>query len=140
MNAFAHPTFVHGDCHAHQFYLCQWDGHWTVSGVLDMEVASAGDCGEHFLKICAEMSRRYGVGTEWWQPLFDGYGGEPDFDLLKLRYLASAQLELSPHPYTSVPGLRELAVKNILKARDWRGLFDLRDMKERHNKTNPGDA
>ena len=137
---FDHPKFVHGDCHAHQFYVFRENGQWTVSGVLDMEVSSAGDCGEDFLKFCAEMSRRYEAEMDWWVPLFDGYGQEPDFQLLKLRYLASGHLELSPYAYRVVPGVRELVVLHVLRANDWRELFDLGGIRERHGKADAGDG
>src|SRR6185503_8905519 len=41
--AYARPRFTHGDCWAHQFFIFESDGGWHVSGVVDMEVASAGD-------------------------------------------------------------------------------------------------
>jgi len=133
--AYDHPTFVHGDCHAHQFYVFRESDRWTVSGVVDMEVSSAGDCAEDFLKLCAEMSRRYEAEMEWWVSLFDGYGEGPDFELLKLRYLASGYLELSPYAYRIVPGVRELVVQHILAARNWQELFDLSEIRERHDRT-----
>lgn len=130
---YKHPRFVHGDCRANQFYLFQRGREWNVSGVLDMEVASAGDCDEDFMKFCAEMSRRFDVETKWWEPLFDGYEEEPDFNLLKLRYLASGQLELSPFAYKEVAGVRELVVQHLLRAKNWLELFDLSSIKEKYN-------
>jgi aminoglycoside phosphotransferase (APT) family kinase protein len=132
-DVYEHPVFVHGDCHAHQFYLSFRDKEWNVSGVLDMEVASAGDCGEDFIKFCAEMSRRYVSETEWWQPLFEGYEEEPNFDLIKLRYLASSHIELSPFAYQDLPGVRELVVQHVLGARSWKELFDLSQIKKTQN-------
>lgn len=72
--------------------------------------------------------------------MFDGYGQEPDFQLLKLRYLASRHLELSPYAYRVVPGVRELVVLHVLRANDWRELFDLGGIREKHNKADAGDG
>ena len=77
---------------------------------------------------------------EWWAPLIDGYGEEPDFELLKLRYLASGYLELSPHAYRIVPGVRELVVQHILAARNWQELFDLSKIREEHDAKGSGDS
>ena len=77
---------------------------------------------------------------KWWVPLIDGYGEEPDFELLKLRYLASGYLELSPYAYRIVPGVRELVVQHILAARNWQELFDLSKIREEHDAKGSGDS
>ena len=86
---YAEPRFVHGDCHASQFFLYPHQGDWRVSGVLDMEVASAGDFGADFLKLFIEMAWVCPVEARWWEALFKGYGSEPDFNRMKLRMLAA---------------------------------------------------
>jgi Ser/Thr protein kinase RdoA (MazF antagonist) len=125
--AYAPPRFVHGDCHAHQFFLYQHQGDWHVSGVLDMEVASAGDCGEDLMKFAIEMAARYPVALRWWDPLFFGYGQQPDFELFRLRMLGASEAELTCHGDGTWPGTREEILTRLVTARDWADLFALRE-------------
>jgi Ser/Thr protein kinase RdoA (MazF antagonist) len=119
--SYAQPRFVHGDCHAEQFFLYGTDEGWKVSGVVDMEVASAGDCGADFLKFGIEMAALFPADTFWWQPLFEGYGHEPSFDLIKLRMLVAQH-----HNYSWIwSGTRKAIVRHVLMAKDWYALYDL---------------
>lgn len=122
-SAYQPPRFTHGDCHAHQFYLERNNGEWKVTGVLDMEVSSAGDCGEDILKLCIELAQRYFYKTHWWKPLFEGYGVEPNLEHFRLRLLGVAAVEFwRPNSWGS-QGAREKVLQHFLKAKDWCTLF-----------------
>ena len=86
---YAPARFIQGDCHAHQFFLFNADGQWQVSGSVDMEVAAAGAPICDLLKFCAEMAEDFSVQTRWWEPLFEGYGGAPDFERFRLLFLSN---------------------------------------------------
>lgn len=118
--AYSPPHFTHGDCHAHQFFLEATSDGWVVTGVLDMEVASAGDSGADFMQFNLEISARCPVESRWWEALFAGYGQEPDFDLIKLRMLA-----VDPASYGWIwPGERARILAHVLNADDWASLYD----------------
>jgi aminoglycoside phosphotransferase (APT) family kinase protein len=120
------PRFVHGDCHASQFFLAGKGGSWHVTGVVDMEIASAGSPLEDFLKFGIEMAGRFGVRPlRWWEPLFDGYGTPVDLDLLRLRLLSVGHLNYACHGPNSWPGTRADIVRHLASARTWDELFDL---------------
>ncbi|GCE21432.1 hypothetical protein [Dictyobacter kobayashii] len=59
--------------------MLQQDGTWHVSAFLDMEVASAGDCIADLVSLCISLAQVLPVTSRWWEPLFAGYGQEPDF-------------------------------------------------------------
>lgn len=124
------PRFTHGDCHAHQFFVSDASGEWEVVGVVDMEVASAGDYGFDFVKLGLELAGMFPTGRDWWTPLFDGYGKEPPFEPMRLRFAACAYDAeyLGPHNW---PGQRALRLAHILDARDWASMFDLSDLIEK---------
>lgn len=120
------PRFVHGDCHASQFFLARANGDWHVTGVVDMEIASAGSPLEDFLKFSIEMAGRFGARSlRWWEPLFDGYGTLVNVDLLRLRLLAAGHLNFACHGPNSWPGTRAQIVRHLTTARTWTELFDL---------------
>lgn len=110
--AFSPPRFIQGDCHAHQFFLFQEHGGWHVSGSIDMEVASAGAPLCDLLKFNHEMMEEFSAKTRWWEPLFEGYGGEPDFAQFRLMLLGDPS------------GPREQSSIRILAATNWEQLFD----------------
>ena len=123
--AYNPPRFVHGDCHAGQFFLYEENSQWYVSGVLDMEVASAGDCEADFFQFCLEMAAYMPAETRWWQAVFDGYGKEPNFDLLKMRMLTNFH-----QSYAWIwAGTRSEILQHILTADSWHNLFDISPMK-----------
>jgi aminoglycoside phosphotransferase (APT) family kinase protein len=120
------PRFVHGDCHASQFFLAHKGGSWHVTGVVDMEIASAGSPLEDFLKFGIEMAGRFGARRlRWWEPLFDGYGTPVGFDLLRLRLLTVGHLNYACHGPNSWPGTRAAIVRHLTSARTWDELFDM---------------
>jgi Ser/Thr protein kinase RdoA (MazF antagonist) len=121
---YAIPHFTHGDCHASQFFL-DFDGrNWRVTGVVDMEVSSGGDCGNDLVKFGLEMAALFPAATKWWEPFFEGYGREPNFELMKLRMLAIPHFGYS----YAWPGTREQIFSHVLKARDWEPLYDLKPL------------
>jgi aminoglycoside phosphotransferase len=126
--AYRPPRFAHGDCHAHQFFLAQEDDQWHVSGVLDMEVASAGDCEADFVKLGLELAGMFPARTRWWQPLFEGYGKEPDFALMQLRLLAAHHINYTCLGEHSWPGTRAQIVAHVLDAERWEQLFDVQSI------------
>jgi aminoglycoside phosphotransferase len=121
--AFTPPRFAHGDCHAGGFFLAPAAGGWAVTGVVDMEVASAGDAGADLLKLALELAARFPAQTHWWEPLFAGYGQEPDFAGFQLRLLGRDETEFRAHGPDAWPGSRAAVLRSILAARDWRELF-----------------
>jgi len=122
-DAYQPPRFTHGDCHAHQFFLVHNGTDWRVTGVLDMEVSSAGDCGEDLLKISIELAQTLDYATCWWESFFAGYGAEPDFEAFQLRLLSVAPIEYGSSGKWIRIQSREAMLQHILKARDWSNLF-----------------
>ncbi|MCI0610264.1 MAG: aminoglycoside phosphotransferase family protein [Anaerolineae bacterium] len=121
--AYQPPRFTHGDCHAHQFFLVRQQSTWHVTGILDMEVASAGDCGEDLLKICIELAQTLDYDTFWWKSLFAGYGSIPDLEAFRLRLLGVAPIEYGNLGKWIRSGDREVVLQHFLRARDWSMLF-----------------
>jgi Ser/Thr protein kinase RdoA (MazF antagonist) len=111
------PHFTHGDCHAHQFFLKRDGTEWIVTGVVDMEVASAGDTGEDWLHLLIELSSHFEPQTNWWKSLFKGYGAPPNFERLRLRMLAVEPLEFG------LGAVDQNLIQNLLDANDWEALF-----------------
>jgi aminoglycoside phosphotransferase (APT) family kinase protein len=115
------PHFTHGDCHASQFYLVQQAAGFTVTGVLDMEVASAGDCLNDFVKFCIEAAGLFPYETAWWDDLFTGYGHTPEFNQVKLRMLYADH-----HNYNFIwQGTRATILQHLYDAQSWSELFHL---------------
>lgn len=124
--AYATPRFTHGDCHAHQFFLQPVHEQWQVTGVVDLEVASAGDCGWDLVKFMIEAAVRWSPESRWWMSFLDGYGHEMSFSSVKARFLACGQ-----ENYTWLrgsrnwPSEREALGYHILNAQNWEQLFVL---------------
>jgi Ser/Thr protein kinase RdoA (MazF antagonist) len=117
------PRFTHGDCHAEQFFLYQADRAWHVSGFVDLEVASAGDCVGDLIKFAIELMVHFDPATRWWEPFFAGYGGAPDFELFRLRILGWHATNFLAHGAQRWPATREQSLRRFLAARDWAELF-----------------
>jgi hypothetical protein len=81
------PRFVHGDCHAHEFFVDMSGAEPKVTGVVDMEVACACDPIEDLLKFSLEVAAILPARSSWWQALFDGLGLEPEYVLFRLGML-----------------------------------------------------
>ena len=117
------PRFTHGDCHVGQFYLAAGADGWAVTGFVDMEVASAGAPEYDLIKFALEMMSHFSPETQWWLPLFAGYGREPDFAQFRLLLLTSSEASFKAHGEEHWPATREATLANLLAARDWRSLF-----------------
>ncbi|WP_161882053.1 aminoglycoside phosphotransferase family protein [Deinococcus alpinitundrae] len=116
--AYHPPRFTHGDCHASQFFVARSAHGWRVSGVLDLEVASAGAAEADFVKLALEL-RGAAPSLEWWTPLFEGYGQIPDFERLRLWLLVAGDESWQAHG----PLDYSAALSRVLTARDWPGLL-----------------
>ena len=123
-SAYTPPHFVQGDCHAHQFFVDTDRDGVHVTGVVDMEVASAGDSGEDLLHLFMEPSHRLPVESRWWEKFFAGYG-ELHFDLFRLRMLGVTPIEFQVSHW---PGSYEQILRHILRARSWYEIFSLSDI------------
>jgi aminoglycoside phosphotransferase (APT) family kinase protein len=119
--AYQPPRFVHGDCHAHQFFLTREseDGAWRVTGVLDLEVASAGDPVEDLLKLAVELASLSwpSMCWRWWDAVFAGYGTVPAFEPFRLRLLGMTA------PEFGWTGRRATVLERILRSTSWKTLF-----------------
>lgn len=124
-SAFTPPHFTHGDCHAHQFFIVPAlaPNTWQITGVVDMEVASSGDCTVDLLKLSLEMAALYPPTTRWWEPFFAGYGPAPDFDLFKLRLLGWAEENFTCYNPTAPSIPRSSRLAHLLAAQSWADLF-----------------
>jgi len=111
------PRFVHGDCHVGQFFIQEEN----VTGVVDMEVASAGNPEYDLVKFSLEMMSFFPMITSWWEPLFKGYGIEPDFERFRLMLLMAGETSFTCHQkwFHSY----ESTLWHLLSARDWKTLF-----------------
>jgi aminoglycoside phosphotransferase (APT) family kinase protein len=121
--AYRPPRFVHGDCHAEQFFLARCGGAWQVTGVVDMEVSSAGAAEADFAKVGLEMMCQFPPETHWWEPLFAGYGGAPEFERLRLWLLSMGEPSFKAYGADKWPATREATLEHLLAAHDWRSLF-----------------
>lgn len=121
-SAYQPPRFTHGDCHAHQFFLRPTTVGWAVSGVVDLEVASAGDSGEDLLKLGIELAAVLAPTTRWWEALFEGYGQEPSFEQYRLRLLGTSPAEFR-WVARGWPPTWESILRHILTATSWADLF-----------------
>lgn len=121
--AFNPPHFVQVNCHANQYYLAQGKDNWYVSGCLDMEVASAGCTLYDLAGFSIEMAAFFPSSTYWWQPFFQGYGQEPDFNMLKLLMLSFHETAFKIYGETRWTGTRQEILSRLLAASNWYELF-----------------
>jgi len=99
--------------------LIQEHGNWSISGIVDMEVASAGDPYSDLVSLCAGLAQRLPAAERWWIPLFMGYGSEPDINLVRLYMLVGWY----PYQADVWPGVGENAFRHLLQAENWETLF-----------------
>jgi Ser/Thr protein kinase RdoA (MazF antagonist) len=124
--AYATPRYTHGDCWPHQFFVHERperveDAGWAVTGVLDMEVVSAGDAEADFVHLLIELAALLPAAMGWWQTLFAGYAGTPDFERFRLRLLATTLAEFRG----MWPGDLSHIRAHTLAASDWQSLLDV---------------
>ena len=128
-------VFVHGDCHASQFFLKKNGmSNWEVSGVVDMEVASSGAAIHDLMKISIELAAKafhsdYYKNYNWWEPLFSGYGGEPNFNAFKIGWLTTGAESFWCQNWTQWSCNFDKIYQHILQSQNWRQLFDLSNIR-----------
>ena len=83
----------------------------------------AGDCVGDLIKFAIEMMVHFAPTTRWWEPFFAGYGGAPDFELLRLRMLGWHETNFTAHGARRWPATREQSLRRFLAARNWTELF-----------------
>jgi aminoglycoside phosphotransferase (APT) family kinase protein len=126
--SFDPPRFIHGDCHANGFFLDRATSGWTVTGVLDLEVSSAGCPLFDFTKLFIELTGHLtGSGYRWWEPLYDGYGREPDLNVVRLLLAASSHINYTCLGDHAWPGDRQTILSHIVTATGWDTLFNPAD-------------
>ncbi|GCE28761.1 hypothetical protein KDA_42450 [Dictyobacter alpinus] len=113
------PRFTQGDFKADQILMRQQDTHWQVAAVLDMEVASAGDCLSDVVAFCLAAAQCLTTESNWWLDLFAGYGHEPDFKAFILRALVGWY----PYQANIWPGTGESGFNHLLHSNNWSELF-----------------
>ena len=124
--AYELPRYTHGDCWPHQFFVAERperveEGGWAVTGVLDMEVASAGDAEADFVHFLLELAACLPAMSRWWDGLFRSYGAEPDFERFRVRLLATTEAEFRGLWPGSLAQIRA----HTLNARGWGELLDV---------------
>ena len=96
-----------------------------MTGVLDLEVASAGCPLFDFAKLFIELTGHLtGSGHPWWEALFEGYGSEPDFDVMRLMLASSNHVNFTCLGDHAWPGDRESILTHIVTATPWAELFN----------------
>ena len=124
-------VFVHGDCHASQFFVRKnCFSNWEISGVVDMEVASSGAPIHDLIKISIELATRSSYSEHyknynWWNPLFLGYGIEPNFNAIKIGLLTTGAESFWCQNWSS-----DFAniYQHVLQSQNWNQLFDLNNV------------
>ena len=123
--AFRPPRFITGDCHAGQIFIDTTGAAPRVTGVVDMEVASAGSPLADVFKATVELAGALPASLRWWRPFFDGYRGAPDLDVFRLFAAGQAHINFTCHGDKSWPGSRLQILRHLLDSSSWAELFDL---------------
>jgi hypothetical protein len=111
-------------------------GEWRVTGVVDMEVASAGDCGNDLLKLFLELAGTLPAQTRWWEAFFAGYGPGLNFALHKLRMAAAGHVNYTCLGPLAWPGSRAQILAHVLAAKEWAELLNTLRMMQVKNDQN----
>lgn len=122
-SAYQPPHFVQVNTHSHQFFMEPQATNWHVTGVLDMEVASAGDTLFDLVAFGLEMAAFHSASTHWWEPFFHGYDGELNFELFRLHMLSFGEESFKCFGPERWPGTREQILTRLLTAKNWAELF-----------------
>jgi aminoglycoside phosphotransferase len=121
--AYSPLRFVQANMHSHQFFLEREGNGWRVTGVLDMEVASAGDAYFDLVAFALEMAAFHPPNTRWWEPFFHGYGKEPEFDLFRMHMLTFGEESFKCFGPPYWQGTRQEILARLLAAQKWEALF-----------------
>lgn len=116
--AYTPARFAHGDCWARQFFVQQHG--WQISGVVDMEVASAGDAESDFVHLFLELALLLPRETRWWEAVFAGYNRVVDRAAFRLRLLGTTEAEFAGIGWS---GPRIDRYARLLAADDWKELL-----------------
>jgi aminoglycoside phosphotransferase (APT) family kinase protein len=116
------PRFTQGDSHA-SHYLVDVRGGPHVTGVVDMEVASAGNPVYDLILIVTELMARVDARTQWWEPFFAGYGGAPDLERFRLGLLSTGEANFKAHGEGRWPATPAETYRGLLAAKTWAELF-----------------
>jgi hypothetical protein len=115
------PRFVLTNAQIDHIFLVEAEGNWQVSGCIDMEAASAGNSYHDLVYLAVQIATICENNTAWWEPLFAGYGDEPDFELFQLQMLACADHNFRFGRGWS--GARGEILERIASAISWHELF-----------------
>jgi aminoglycoside phosphotransferase (APT) family kinase protein len=130
--AFTPPRFVTGDCHAGQVFVnTEGARPPEVTGVVDMEVASAGTPLADLFKLTVELAGQIPAARRWWEPLFAGYGAVPPFPVVQVYFASMGHENYTCYGESSWPGTRAQVIQHLLQATTWSELFDLDQIGER---------
>lgn len=110
------PRFVMGGFHTNHPHLREVGGGWQVVGCVDLEVASGGRVLDDLVTFAADLMLEVG-GAEWWEPLFDGYEGEPPVEAVRDELLGSCVYLFGDR------GDLTQTYRNLLDASSWSELF-----------------
>lgn len=110
-------AFVHGNLDISKFYIKRHGNEWTITGLLDMEHAGAGDYVDDIVNLGISMSKAF-PSSFWWEPFYKGYGKEPKFQNFKLRMLGYTEEMLGWKK-----GHRDEILSAMLGAVHWRYLY-----------------
>jgi hypothetical protein len=115
------PRFVIGGFHPNHPFLAPVAGGWTVSGCVDLEVASGGSVFEDLTTFAVGMMARFEADIPWWEPLFAAYGSEP-----RLERFRTALLSVWTYCFfdPAQPYMLENTYRALLAADSWPTLFN----------------
>lgn len=85
------PRLIVANCHVHHFHVAWVNGRWRVPGFYDFEGMAAGDPTVDLAAIEESLVPRV-RSFDWRRPFYEGYGGWPDVELVKIRILAESLL------------------------------------------------
>jgi Ser/Thr protein kinase RdoA (MazF antagonist) len=114
------PVLIHGDCHAHQFFLAGD----AITGVVDWEVGGFGAAGHDLVTLVIELAGVLRGRPGWWEPLWHAYGPVP-FHALRALLLVRDPWSFRIHGAHRWPGNDAAIRRHLLAARGWDDLFDL---------------
>lgn len=127
------PRFSLVDCNVQEFIVLKQERRYIVNGFVDMEVASAGDPTYDFVKLAMNLMV-YCRGRDWWQPLFRGYGSEPDFSHFQ-KVLMEVENSTKLHHWTFIEeGQLQTIEKNIGESTNWAEIFNPFDNLSTYNR------
>jgi aminoglycoside phosphotransferase len=117
LDEYNQKSFIHGALDVNKFFIKRHGNEWTITGLLDMEMAGAGDYVDDIVHFGVSIAKEF-PDSFWWEPFFKGYGKEPKYQHFKLRLLGYTEDELGWKK-----GHRDEILSAMLAAVHWRYLF-----------------